>query len=57
MFDTAVSPELANRVVRELLKQSDYSISPQEIANRFARHEGNLRELLFELYDLFEQSR
>jgi energy-coupling factor transporter ATP-binding protein EcfA2 len=57
LFDTAVSPESANRIVQELLKQSDYSISPEEIADRFARHEGNLRELLFELYDLFEQSR
>jgi hypothetical protein len=57
LFDTAVSPDLANHIVQELLKQSDYSISPQEIAARLARHEGNLRELLFDLYDSFEQSR
>jgi len=27
------------------------------IAELFARHGGNIRELLFDLYDLFEQRR
>jgi hypothetical protein len=57
LFDTTVALEQAIRVVQELLKESDCPISPQEISDRFARRQGNLRELLFDLYDLFEHRR
>ena len=29
----------------------------EDVAGRFSRHGGDLRELLFELYDLYEQRR
>jgi hypothetical protein len=29
--------------------------SAQELRDRFERHQGNVRELLFELYDLYEK--
>jgi hypothetical protein len=57
LFETAPTVELANRVVEILLEQSVVTITRRDVADRFARCEGNLRELLFDLYDLFEQRR
>jgi energy-coupling factor transporter ATP-binding protein EcfA2 len=57
LFDAAVTPELAVRVVETLLQPTGRTLSPDEIESRFARHRGNLRELLFELYDWFEHCR
>jgi energy-coupling factor transporter ATP-binding protein EcfA2 len=57
LFDAAVTPKLAVRVVETLLQPTGRTLSPSEIESRFARHEGNLRELLFELYDWFEHCR
>jgi hypothetical protein len=57
LFDATATIEQANRVVAELLKNSDYPISSQHIADRYARCQGNLREMLFDLYDLFERQR
>jgi HD-like signal output (HDOD) protein len=58
LHETEVSLELAGSVVTELLKSSDdVNVSQQEIADRYARRQGNLREMLFDLYDLFEQRR
>jgi hypothetical protein len=55
LFNTATTIELANRVVEELLNNSEYAASQQDIADCYTRHKGNLREMLFDLYDLFEQ--
>ncbi len=57
LCDTTVSLEQAKRVVGELLEKSEYKVSAKNLEERYARSEGNLRELLFDLYDLFEQER
>jgi hypothetical protein len=57
LFNTTATLEQANRVVGELLKNDASVVSGQEIADCYARCQGNLREMLFELYDLFEQRR
>jgi energy-coupling factor transporter ATP-binding protein EcfA2 len=57
LFDATASLEQAYRVVEELLKDCEASILRKDVAESYARHKGNLREMLFELYDLFEQRR
>mgnify|MGYP005840923067 FL=1 len=57
LISTTTSVTLAQEVVRELLADRDCSIEIEQIAARFARHQGNLREVLFDLYDLYEQCR
>jgi hypothetical protein len=56
---TKLSPTLESveRVVAALLAKAPGSISPEEVEQSFARHGGNVRELLFELYDLYEARR
>lgn len=52
----SVSPELALQVVTALLSGSEWQPpSRAEIARRLERHQGNLREVLFELYDAVER--
>jgi hypothetical protein len=53
---TSASLELAQTIVGRLLP-SGSSIGRQEVAERFAAQQGNLRELLWELYDLYEARR
>ena len=51
------SPELAARVVEHLLRGTAYRPpATAELAVRLDRHAGNLRELLFELYDDVERA-
>jgi hypothetical protein len=57
LFSTAVSLEQAKWVVGEILKDSEYSISAEELEESYTRCRGNLREMLFGLYDLFERER
>ncbi|NQT17064.1 MAG: hypothetical protein HQ582_30180 [Planctomycetes bacterium] len=52
---TTTSLALAQRLVDRLLPQSSATITPDDIHDRFKRHRGNLREVLFDLYDLYEQ--
>ena len=54
---TTTSLELARQIVRQLLRARRWPLGPEEINDRFSRHEGDLREVLFELYDLYEQRR
>lgn len=54
---TAATSELANRIVAELIGDREYRIPTEEIAQCLARHHGDLREMLFDLYDLYEQRR
>ena len=53
---TGTTPELAQALVERLLP-GDGPISVADVAERFARHGGNLREILFDLYDLYEARR
>jgi hypothetical protein len=55
IFRTATSLETAQQVVQQLLQKKRMTISAEIIAELFARHDGNIREMLFDLYDLFEQ--
>lgn len=58
LYQTDVSPESAWRVVKQLAKDDeDQMIGSSMIADRLAAHLGNLREVLFEFYDLVERSR
>lgn len=57
LFRTAVDLSLAQRVVEQLLTGYPAAIAREEIALRMDRHQGDLRETLFDLYDLYEQRR
>jgi len=57
VYQTHTSLELAREVVERLLGDRQWSVAPERLAAAFHRHQGNLRELLFELYDWFEQDR
>jgi len=52
---TATGLALAQHLVDALLGQSASTIAPEEIRQRFKRRRGNLREVLFDLYDLYEK--
>jgi hypothetical protein len=54
---TAVTPELALRVVGHLTVGSARLVGDGEVLARLAARGGNLREALFELYDLHERRR
>lgn len=57
LYHTAPTAELAARVVQRLLGDSPIAISPDEVAAQFARRQGDVRETLFGLYDLYESYR
>lgn len=57
LYRTCVTPELARRVVKHLLAEKRARILPEEIDARLDALHGNLRELLFELFDLHELRR
>ncbi len=56
LWQTGISMELARRVVARLLNEhaADW-LDDDQVQRLLARHGGNLREVLFQLYDLFEQ--
>jgi hypothetical protein len=57
VYQTVATPELAAQIVAALVGDRKFSVSADEIACRFSLHRGDLRETLFDLYDLFEESR
>jgi energy-coupling factor transporter ATP-binding protein EcfA2 len=57
LFRTSATASLAEQIVRFLLRGQPQLVDPSELAQRFERHSGDLRELLFDLYDLYEQRR
>ncbi len=52
---TAPSLELAERIVAQLTADRRPPVDSGSIRECYARHRGNLREVLFDLYDLTEQ--
>lgn len=54
LFTTTVSLELARDVVARLLEPQNQIITQSDIARALARHQGDLREMLFELYEIYE---
>ena len=56
LWQTDTSPELARRVVARLLVEHDAGwLSTDQVERLFVTCQGNLREFLFGLYDLYEQ--
>ena len=57
LYRTVVTPDLAGQIVGTLLGGREPPFTPEEVSHCLSRHGGDLREVLFELYDLFEQRR
>jgi hypothetical protein len=55
LFRTSPTLQVVQEVVGRLLQGRPIPWSVQELSDRFERHQGNVRELLFELYDLYEE--
>jgi len=49
--------ERVERLVEHLQRDYPVQVTPEEVAERFAEEGGNLREVLFDLYDLYEARR
>jgi GTPase SAR1 family protein len=54
LYETRVTPQVAEQVVRTLAGEWAPTVERSELAVLLERHQGNLRELLFELYDRYE---
>ena len=54
VLETSTTPELAEQLVNRLT-DGEGRIDRREIAARFLAREGNLRELLFDYYDLYQK--
>lgn len=55
LYRTCVSPQLAETIVHRLIRErgSLLAVGDLRLRDRLARHRGNLREVLFDLYDEF----
>jgi hypothetical protein len=53
VFTTKPSLELALGIVQRVLPAADDRITPADVAAAYAKHQGNLREMLLNLYDVF----
>jgi hypothetical protein len=54
---TSTTVELAKRLATELLAGQEMPLCSGQFEEIFSRHRGNMREVLFELYDLYESRR
>lgn len=57
LFHTTVSLPLAQEIVEQLGCGYRCRVTAEDVAERFSHHGGNLREVLFDLYDLYEKRR
>jgi len=57
LFRTTTSLGLAHEIVRDLLGGEPSPVTADEVDRPFTSHEGNMREILFDLYDLYERRR
>ncbi|MCE5268958.1 MAG: hypothetical protein LLG00_13855 [Planctomycetaceae bacterium] len=57
VFQTSTTPALTRRIVDMLLPGMPRPFTDEELVLCFARHRGDVREMLFDLYDLFESRR
>ena len=57
LFCTEVSLPTAQRIVAGLLPAGSTVVSEADVADCFDHYLGNMREVLFALYDLYEQRR
>jgi hypothetical protein len=54
LYRTQVTSDLAGRVLDHLLPGPIRLVGEVELNERLQAHDGNLREALFDLYDLYE---
>ncbi len=54
LVSTQTTPALARQVVSHLTRETPIRFADDEVDRLFAAREGNLREVLFDLYDLYE---
>jgi energy-coupling factor transporter ATP-binding protein EcfA2 len=52
LLECSTTPQLLSEITRELLPPG-HAIPPEQLTTLFARHQGNLRSCLRELYDLY----
>lgn len=52
-----VSTELAAHIVKDLLQDRDFSVPAEDLEDLLGKHAGNLRDVLFDLYDRYERVR
>jgi hypothetical protein len=57
LFQTHVTADLARSLVADLLADSSVPIAVEDVDAALTRHQQNLREVLFDLYDLYERRR
>lgn len=57
LFQTTSSLDVVVALVNELLHADRQIIAPNDVAASYKAHAGNIRETLFELYDLYELRR
>ncbi len=57
IFRTQPTPKLAEMIARQLLPPDDDSITADDIHRLCSQHPTNLREVLFGLYDLYQERR
>jgi len=57
LFDTVSNAETAQLLVDRLLEGYERLIDERDVLQAYARQEGNLREMLFDLYDVYESRR
>jgi hypothetical protein len=54
LYQTEPTPQLAARIVRQLLPADDQTIAEEDVYQLCRQHPTNLREVLFGLYDLYQ---
>lgn len=57
LFRAIPSADLAEQIVRYLLREANMTVDRRQVQQQFAKHRGDLREMLFELYDAYELRR
>ena len=57
LAQTAPSLEMTQAIVREIQPCAPLRIHDHDVQLSFQKHHGNIREVFFELYDLYEQRR
>lgn len=57
LWRTGVTVDLAQQLIDELVAGCEFPISRAAIERLLAQHQGNLRDVLFALYDLYERQR
>lgn len=57
LYRTRPELEVVQKLVQEMQPENNRRVFDSDVARSFERQQGNIREVFFELYDLFEQRR